>query len=117
MTVSYPAPLTYNQAGYQQPVPKKKSCAGGAIAGATLGAVTGGVIAASILTPAFIPITLYFLFVIKNEATRQINTSVKNLGFNTVGELKNFITTTELAISQLSEKRTDYVQSTKHLVQ
>ena len=46
MTVSYPAPLTYNQAGYQQPVPKKKSCAGGAIAGATLGAVTGGVIAA-----------------------------------------------------------------------
>ena len=45
MTVSYPAPLTYNPAGYQQPVPKKKTAAGGAIAGATLGAITGGVIA------------------------------------------------------------------------
>ena len=45
MTVSYPAPLTYNPAGYQQPVQKKKTAAGGAIAGATLGAITGGVIA------------------------------------------------------------------------
>ena len=47
MTVSYPAPLTYNQAGYQ-PVyqEKKKTATGGTIAGATLGAVTGGVIAA-----------------------------------------------------------------------
>lgn len=45
MTVSYPAPLTYNTAGYQQPVPKKKTATGGTIAGATLGAITGGVIA------------------------------------------------------------------------
>ena len=47
MSVSYQAPLTYNQNGYQAyQQPKKKTCAGGAIAGATLGAVTGGVIAA-----------------------------------------------------------------------
>lgn len=47
MTVSYQAPLAYNQAGYQAyQQPKKQTCAGGAIAGATLGAVTGGVIAA-----------------------------------------------------------------------
>ncbi len=49
MTVSYPAPLTYNQAGYQ-PVyqEKKKTAAGGTIAGATLGAITGGVVAAKV---------------------------------------------------------------------
>lgn len=47
MSVSYQAPLSYNQAGYQPyPQQKKKTCAGGAITGATLGAITGGVIAA-----------------------------------------------------------------------
>ena len=46
MSVSYIAPVAYTQSNYEAyQQPKKKSCAGGAIAGATIGAVTGGAIA------------------------------------------------------------------------
>lgn len=72
---------------------------------------SGGVIAASIMTPAFIPITFYYLYVIKNASIKNVNNAMSRVGFKTVGELNSYISTIEVAINALITRRNNFIAS------